>query len=233
MGYQIELIQIKMSNIKNLDSKFKHFFILIAVMISSILSISGCVTKNSSEDSTPKVAEWPIPLQDSSQPPQWREGDSWEYSDGYAVHITNIENGIATLERLDQKGLWVKRKGLFKIESQDPSAYRRLVFRAGDQADLFPLAMGKHIAFTREFLADGQLRVHRTTWSVDGSETIEVPAGKFDCWILTMHTQSLNSDWQGYERWWYHPDIKHYVRLEYKYGNTPPASRVLMRYKLS
>jgi hypothetical protein len=45
--------------------------------------------------------------------------------------------------------------------------------------------------------------------------------------------RSLKSNWTGFERWWYSPEVQQYVRLEYKYGAGETASRVLMRYHLA
>jgi hypothetical protein len=74
--------------------------------------------------------------------------------------------------------------------------------------------------------------VHASSWSVEGRETITVPAGTFDCWIIVWRSRSLRSDWTGFERWWYSPQAQNYVRMEYKYGPDSEGSRVLMRYQI-
>jgi hypothetical protein len=43
----------------------------------------------------------------------------------------------------------------------------------------------------------------------------------------------MKSDWTGFERWWYSPQVQNYVRVEYKYGPEEAGSRVLMRYNLA
>ena len=63
--------------------------------------------------------------------------------------------------------------------------------------------------------------VHASSWTVEGRETITVPAGTFDCWLIVWRTRSLRSDWTGFERWWYSPQAQNYVRMEYKYGAEP------------
>jgi hypothetical protein len=68
---------------------------------------------------------------------------------------------------------------------------------------------------------------------VEGREEITTPAGTFNAWIIVWRSRSLDSTWTGFERWWYAPAVSNYVRMEYKYGDTPPRSRVLMRYRLS
>jgi hypothetical protein len=74
--------------------------------------------------------------------------------------------------------------------------------------------------------------VHASSWSVEGRETITVPAGTFDCWLIVWRSRSLRSDWTGFERWWYSPQAQNYVRMEYKYGPDAEGSRVLMRYQI-
>ena len=171
-----------------------------------------------------------------SGPPQWAVGDFWEYSDGYKVVVDEVRGGTAKLNRMDRTGLWTKRKSIFKQASKSSKIRRNVIFRSTDPNQLFPLALGKSVKFSREYTVDSGdkevLRVHRTGWSVEGQETIEVPAGTFETWVLAWRTQSVKSEWQGYERWWYNPQIKHYVRMEYQYGDTPPASRVLTRYNV-
>ncbi|MBF0383898.1 MAG: hypothetical protein HQL69_23015 [Magnetococcales bacterium] len=172
------------------------------------------------------------PIIDSS-PPQWRLGDTWSYSDGYGLKVTDIDDeGVATLTRTDIPDYWIKRRGIFKVESLSGKAHRKVIFRSTPPDVLFPLESGKVVEFVREFTRNLQLRKHKTLWRVAGKETIEVPAGRFECWVLDWHTKSLISEWEGKERWWYVPKIKNFIRLEYRYGNTPAGSRVLMDYQV-
>jgi hypothetical protein len=171
-------------------------------------------------------------------PPSWNMGDSWEYSDGYKVRVTDVDgDGVATLSRVDKTNLWTKRRMIFKqAEQSSDKVIRKVIFRSQDPASLFPLALGKSVKYTREYLADSgdkeYLRAHKSSWTVEGQETIEVPAGTFDTWVLIWRTESMKSEWTGYERWWYNAQVKHYVRMEYRYGEHPPGSRVLTKYNV-
>jgi hypothetical protein len=51
--------------------------------------------------------------------------------------------------------------------------------------------------------------------------------------VIVWRTRSLRSDWTGFERWWYSPDVQNYVRMEFKYGSEADGSRVLMNYRLA
>lgn len=219
---------------------------LVSVLLG--LTLMGCnpqTTKPDAEDSGGIVASNDVPQEVgkvtsgdqpvslaslSPLPPDWHPGQEWHWSDGYALKVSHRQGDITTLQRIDDPRQWQKREGLFLVESQSATTHRKLIYRTGNPNKLFPLAAGKNIVFRREYLASGELKVHRTSWAVEGRETIQVPAGEFDCWILMRRTRSLVSDWVGYERWWYSPEVQHYVRLEYQYGPDMAGSRVLMSY---
>ncbi len=165
--------------------------------------------------------------------PPWRYYDHWTYSDGYRLKVQSVDNGIAKVDRLDQPGNWFKRKGIFKMESMTGNTHRKVVFRSMDPMQLLPLKRGKQVKFIREFQSGRLLRKHETSWTVLGNETIEVPAGVFNTWVLFWNSRSLTSDWTGYEKWWYSPEVKNYVRLEYQYGKNHPSSRVLTSFDIS
>lgn len=216
-------------------------------LIGTILFfLTGCVPQKSPslEDSIDFPKASPVEVLPATEihdnlnsSPKWRVGDQWLWSDGYGLQVTEVSGEITTLERTDRRvkslPIWEKRKGLFKIESHSGKVHRRLLFRSKDPMSLFPLKPKKHVVFKREYLADGVLRVHQTSWTVEKKETIETPAGMFDCIIMVMRTRSVLSDWVGFERWWYSPKVRHYVRLEYKYGTAPASSRVLISYSLA
>ena len=168
----------------------------------------------------------------SNEGPRWKVGDRWEWSDGYALEVRAVVDGRTRFDRLDAPKQVQVREGLFPVETVSFDGRRVVVFRSEDPQTLLPFAVGKSTVFRREYLANGQLRVHNTSWMVEGQERIKVPAGEFDCWVLVRRTRSVNSDWVGFERWWYAPAVRHYVRLEYRYGEQPPGSRVLINYHL-
>ena len=45
-----------------------------------------------------------------------------------------------------------------------------------------------------------------------------------------MRSRNAATNWTGFERWWYSPEVRHYVRMEYRYGKHPVSSRVLMDF---
>ena len=210
---------------------FKIFF-----LVGGLLFLGGCASTGepsvSPNDSVAAVAESEATATNAFDgPPQWPLGRSWEYSDGYGLRVIEADGNRVVLERTDKDDSWVRRDGLFKVDSLDDGVRRQVIYRSPNPATLFPLAVGKSVSFIREYLKEKKLRVHKTSWSVVGRETIEVPAGVFDCWVLVWDTRSQKSNWSGYEKWWYSPKVSNYVRLEYRYGKAPNLSRVLMSYQ--
>lgn len=212
----------------------KRFSTILTVVFGLAL-VGGCASSPGYDPELAKEATQSISQHTADQglasgPPQWHVGDSWQYSDGYQLEVTELHGETATLDRADRSGDWIKRKGLFKIDSMSNGVRRQVVFRAPNPEKLFPLAIGNKVDFRREYLADKKLRVHQTTWYVKGRETIEVPAGEFDCWVLIWKTRSTTSKWEGFEKWWYSPVVGNFVRMEYRYGRPPGSSRVLLSY---
>ncbi|MBV9735366.1 MAG: hypothetical protein JO209_05610 [Acidisphaera sp.] len=165
--------------------------------------------------------------------PAWHAGSEWQYSDGYGLRVVRVDGPVTTFQRTDDPNQWVSRRGFLREDAQSATTFRKLLFE-----DLAPgagrvLSARRPLTFRREYQAGSVLRTHATTWSVEGEEQVRVPAGVFDCVILMMRTRSLTDDWTGYERWWYSPQAENYVRLEYRYGATPPGSRVLTSYRLA
>ena len=172
----------------------------------------------------------PAAISDVVQAPQWRAGSTWEYSDGYRLRLASVSDGTATFERLDAPGQWFSMRSFLRQDAASATAKRQTIYRTVPPTAGDSLAAAEPLTFQREYLSNNQLIVHATSWTVEGRETITVPAGTFDCWVIVWRSRSLKGDWTGFERWWYSPEAQLYVRMEYKYGNIPTASRVLMQY---
>ncbi|MEO5378001.1 MAG: hypothetical protein H7832_09515 [Magnetococcus sp. DMHC-6] len=163
--------------------------------------------------------------------PLWKIGDSWMYDDGYALVVTEVDDETTLFVRQDEENRWIKRRGFLTVASQEENKVRTLVSISPDPSIFFPLTVGKSETFTKRYQLDGQEREHKLTWLVEGQEEITVPAGKFNSWVILFTARSTRSDWQSIERWWYVPEIRYYVRLDYQYGNSPMESRHLLTFK--
>jgi len=175
----------------------------------------------------------PVPANSVVTAPTWGVGSEWHYSDGYAVKVASVSPKGTLFQRLDAPGQSFMREGFIRTDSVSATATRKAIYRTVPDSAGSTLSAAKPLTFQREYLNNGKLMVHASSWTVEGRETITVPAGTFDCWVIVWRTRSLRSDWTGFERWWYSPQAQNYVRMEFKYGPEPDGSRVLMNYHLA
>lgn len=166
-------------------------------------------------------------------PPRYQVGDEWQYSDGYGMRVASVNGDIARFDRLDAPGQWFTRRGIFREQAQSQSGLRNVVFRSGDIDEFYKLPFGQPIVFTREYTRNGEMIRHNTSYVIEGVTKVTVPAGTFEAFIIVMRTRSLTGSWTGFERIWYAPALRNYVRMEYRYGDMPDQSRVLVNYRLS
>lgn len=190
----------------------------------------------------PAAADRPVHVAQAADPavtdgqvvaPHWTVGSEWRYSDGYGLKVTQSDGMRTVFERLDDPVQWFSRRGFLRDEEQSSTAHRQMLFETVRPDAGYSLEVGKPLTFRREYMSNGEQKVHATSWTVEGRETITVPAGTFNCWVIVMRTRNLITNWTAFERWWYSPDVQHYVRLEYRYGPMPTGSRVLMSYSLA
>jgi hypothetical protein len=212
------------------------FLRTVVGFVGAAMLVAGClpekpkpsVAMNTPADTSAAPSASTIPL------PTYVVDSKWSYSDGYAIRVSEVsDNGRAKFVRTDAEDQWFVRKAIFREESQSRKIHRLVVFRTADPMALFSAKPNKPIVHIREYMRNGELVRHRTSWVIEGKEKITVPAGTFDTWVLVMRTQSLTSNWRGYERWYYSPKISGYARLEFKYGEAPDGARVLMSYNLA
>ncbi|MEI8394245.1 MAG: hypothetical protein WCF85_05875 [Rhodospirillaceae bacterium] len=163
--------------------------------------------------------------------PRWQTGDEWRYSDGYGARVVEVGPVLTRFQRLDAPSQWFVSNGFFREKTQSGAALRQTVFRSENPDRFYTAPLGQPVVFVREYLRDKKMVRHQTSWVVESKEAITVPAGTFDTFVIVMRTRSLTSNWTGYERWWYAPAVKNYVRMEYKYGQSPEGARVLLSYK--
>ncbi|WP_130470864.1 hypothetical protein [Candidatus Magnetaquicoccus inordinatus] len=194
---------------------------------AALLILSGCATL-----SADRGAEFDA--EEGSYRPDWKVGEAWHYDDGYAVAVAAQEGDKTTFVRLDQKGECYKRQGFLLTDSYVEDVLRTnksITPQASGKVDgRLRLTPGYLLNFTREFTANGVARKHRSLFKVEGEEEILVPAGRFKTYVIVWNTINPVSGWEGFEKWWYSVDLKHYIRMEYRYGLTAAGSRVLVKH---
>jgi len=213
-----------------------------AAALATALLLAGCVGGATSPDGGFRSAGGRSAVQTASaalvvEAPVWRVGDRWTYSDGYGLAVDRVEGDpagpLVRFRRLDDPDQWITRLGFLRQDARSATTDRSVVYRSIAAADARRLEVGRPVVFTREFLSAGKTRVHSTSWVLEGQERISVPAGDFDCYVVVMRTRNPETGWTGFERWWYAPAARHYVRLEYRYGDQPVGSRVLTSFALA
>ena len=165
--------------------------------------------------------------------PPWPVGSTWEYSDGYGLRVASSAAGMTVFQRLDAPDQWFSMRGFLRQDAASATSKRQTIYRTVPPSAGDGLTAGAPLMFQQEYLSNSKPIVHAISWTIEGRQRITVPAGTFECWVIVWRARSLKSNWTGFERWWYSPDVQQYVRLEYKYGAGDTASRVLMRYHLA
>lgn len=205
---------------------------LIGGLTAAVLTLSACQTPGTPEAPVapaPQVVAQPLPAQ-GVPVPQYFRGERWLYSDGYGMTVVDAQGAKARFQRLDDPKQYFVADGIFREEAQSRTALRKTVFQSADPAKLYTAKKGEPVVYVREYTKDKALIRHNVSWTNEGTERVTVPAGTFDAFILTKRVRSLTGVWTGYERWWYVPAVKNYVRMEYKYGDAPDSARVLVQY---
>ena len=147
----------------------------------------------------------PVPANSVVNAPNWSAGSKWHYSDGYAVKVTSVSPKHAVSSAWMRRANGSSREGFMRTDCT------RAPRRATPSIAPFPTMRARAVRRqaadlpARISVNNGKLMVHARSWSVEGRETITVPAGTFDCWIIVWRSRSLKSDWTGFERWWYSP----------------------------
>ena len=198
-----------------------------AAALVAAIGLSGCIASKdgpSAGDARPAAQSSELL---TVAAPAWKVGDTWTYSDGYGLAVAQADGGITSFRRTDEPEQWFSRKGFLRQDAQSATTVRSVVYRSIPVSAAATLNSGAPLVFTREFTANGKTRVHSTSWVVESKERISVPAGDFDCFVIVMRTRNPETGWTGFERWWYAPEVRNYVRLEYRYGDKPVGSRVL------
>lgn len=200
------------------------------LLVCAPLLLGGCATLSSVMDPafTPSSPASDIVV----HAPDWRAGSEWHYDDGFGLVVAKVEGQTTTFRRTDDSEQWVVRRGFLREDAQSRTALRKLMFEGLPPGAGLILSGDKPVTYRREYMAGSVRRTHATSWTVEGRELAKVPAGEFDCVVLVMRTRNIEDGWTGFERWWFSPKAQNYVRMEYRYGDTPAGSRVLLDYRL-
>ena len=89
-------------------------------------------------------------------------------------------------------------------------------------ASLLPLQVGKTVHLTRAGPADRGWQAYVT---VEKYETVEVPVGRVNCYVLLWTEPSGQGRWE--RRWWYCPSLEYAAKYSAKFEVVGPGGRTL------
>jgi|SRR5690242_18021683 hypothetical protein len=175
----------------------------------------------------------------AAAPPEWRPGDRWVYG-----WTSATGSGTKTVEMVEIRDINAVSYYIIRIGDVDYFYTRDLRWAGSMQKDkivarmtppqpwfTWPLETGRR--WTHEGLyEDPSGKVpHKDVFSVVGSETVEVPAGRFETLKIVRETDRRDSD-----QYWYAPSVRFYVRWIGRRGDSQfqeelrqyqPASRLI------
>ncbi|MGD9332753.1 MAG: hypothetical protein PVJ53_15680 [Desulfobacterales bacterium] len=210
-------------------------FACLAVMVMSslLLLVTGCQT----------AVRYPLQTQADpylfakAQIPDYVPGEYFVFDDGTSVLVTSVSDGMVTWKH--HNGATSKGYPNFIIPDLTWSSNNRSSMgRTTAPPDLlWPLSVGKQARF--DFAQtithkDGRApeQIDRNwTCTVEGTAQVTVPAGKFDTVVVACNRFSTTSgSWRATRRFYYAPEIGHYVIREDRHRRRADTRRELVAY---
>lgn len=176
------------------------------------LLLSGCVAP------TGPAAVPAAPQQEritASAPPEWRPGDQWVYT-----WTSGQTGGTKSVEVLEIREINTVSFYLVKIGEAE-QFYTKDLRWAGSMRDgkvqsrmtppqpwfVWPLEVGRQWTHRGSYEDATGKSAHNDSFSVVGTEVVEVPAGRFSTLKVVRQTDSRDSD-----QYWYAPEVRFYVK---------------------
>lgn len=205
----------------------------ILIAVGLIIVIGGCQTGKQSMTNTYSDD---LELSEAALP-KYSVGEFFAFDDGTTSVVTAVSN--------EQVG-WRYNNGATSTGYRNfilpallwKSASSRSEATSNAPADmLWPLATGNrgqyqsYQAITRDDQAGSTQLSRQWYCSVEGAKRVSVPAGSFDTYVIACERYSSTShSWRATRRYYYAPDLGHYVIREDKYRNRPGRTRQLVAY---
>jgi hypothetical protein len=178
-----------------------------AVLVPLVLS--GCVAPAAA----PGTSQ-PEPIVVSA-PPEWRPGDQWVYT-----WTSGSTSGTKTMEVLETREINTVSFYLVGVGGME-QFYTRDLQWAGSMRDgkvqarmippqpwfIWPLEMGRHWTHRGTYEDPSGKRPQNDSFSVAGTEVVEVPAGQFRTLKVVRETNSRDAD-----QYWYASEVGFYVK---------------------
>jgi hypothetical protein len=202
------------------------------IMVSAIIALSGCQTGKSllkTENEGPQLSVAALP--------NYTVGEYFTFDDGSSRMVAAVSGEWVTWQY--KTGTVTKGYRNFIIPALTwTSVHRHSEGKTTAPADLlWPLAVGKKGTYDFQQTIskhDGtESNELSRSWScsVKGTERVKVPAGTFDTYVIACNRYSSTSHkWRASRRFYYAPELGHYVMQEDRYRSRPDKKRELVSY---
>jgi hypothetical protein len=169
--------------------------------------------------------------------PRYVPGEYFVYDDGTSTLVTEVAEGQVSWKH--HNGAVSRGYPNFLIpELSWTSVHRSSQGRTKAAPDLlWPPVPGERGAFAFDQVIahrDGRPPEHvsrRWTCEVEGTTRVTVPAGRFDTIVFACNRHASDSGaWRATERYYYAPQVGHYVLRENRHRSRPDTRRALVAY---
>ena len=205
----------------------------IMIAVGLAIAIGGCQAGSQSNVNTASQE----PELTKAVLPEYAVGEYFAFDDGRAAVVTAVSK---------EQVAWRYNNGVTSTGYRNfilpalgwKSAGSRGGAKLSAPADmLWPLATGnrgqyeaRHV-ITRNDQAKSTQLSRQWYCSVEGTRRVSVPAGSFDTYVIACERYSSTShSWRATRRYYYAPDIGHYVIREDQYRSRPGRVRQLIAY---
>jgi surface antigen len=187
------------------------------LVLTGILSIfSGC------------SSHLPKPVNDSvdyelppASLPTYTPGEYFIFDNNFHMTVADIQEGLVTWKYSNDAMGVGYNDFLIPLGRTERIGERTETVSSVNLTDLWPLQNNKETNFETTqtiFATDASLTREVTrTWNcqVEGTAKVNVPAGNFDTFVINCKRFSgTDHGWRGNDRYYYSPDLNHYVMLE-------------------
>ena len=195
--------------------RFNHAF-LILLLIGIFATFSGCST------------HLPKPVNDSvsqklspASLPMYSPGEYFILDNSFGMTVASVKGGLVAWKYSNNATGEGYNDFLIPLIRSERVGQRTETVSSVSRTDLWPLDNNKEAKFETIqtiFTTDASLtREVRRTWNciVEGTARVTVPAGTFDTFVVRCDRFSgTDRGWRGSDRYYYSPDLNHYVMLE-------------------
>ncbi len=207
--------------------------LVIMITVGLAIAIGGCQTgKQSIDNAYSQDPELP-----AAALPEYAVGEYFAFDDGRSAVVTAVSNQQVTWHYNNGATSTGYRNFILPALTWQRNGSRGKATSSAPADMLWPLATGKRGQYqsrqviTRNDQANATQLSRQWYCSVEGTKRVSVPAGSFDTYVIACERySSTGQSWRATRRYYYAPDLGHYVIREDQYRNRPGRVRQLVAY---